>query len=131
LTSGEAAPYRPAADAVRAVRSDPQRILREEAKDGTLYIAEISRITKMTGIEDKLDSPPAMEVVYDILPRDVPHGWKYPPRISRRAGARQSRARPATAATATRRSRARRHSPGSPATSRSSSSTGTVAARIP
>ena len=46
-------------------------------KDGTLYIAEISRITKMAGIEDKLDSPPAMEVVYDILPRDLPHGWKY------------------------------------------------------
>ena len=31
----------------------------------------------MVGIEDKLDSPPAMEVVYDILPRDLPHGWKY------------------------------------------------------
>ena len=35
------------------------------------------RITKMVGIEDKLDSPPAMEVVYDILPRTLPHGWKY------------------------------------------------------
>ena len=46
-------------------------------KDGTLYVAEISRITKMPGIESKLDNPPAMEVVYDILPRDVPHGWKY------------------------------------------------------
>src|SRR6185436_10080947 len=46
-------------------------------KDGTLYVAEISRITKMPGIEDKLDNPPAMEVVYDILPKDVPHGWKY------------------------------------------------------
>ena len=46
-------------------------------KDGTLYVAEISRITKMPGIEDKLDNPPAMEVVYDILPRDQPHGWKY------------------------------------------------------
>ena len=46
-------------------------------KDGTLYIAEISRITKMPGIEDKLDNPPEMEVVYDILPRDLPHGWKY------------------------------------------------------
>jgi len=31
-------------------------------KDGTLYIAEISRITKMPGIEGKLDNPPAMEV---------------------------------------------------------------------
>jgi glucose/arabinose dehydrogenase len=46
-------------------------------RNGTLYIAEIHRITKMVGIEDKLDNPPAVEVVYDILPRDVPHGWKY------------------------------------------------------
>jgi glucose/arabinose dehydrogenase len=46
-------------------------------KDGTLYVAEVSRITKMRGIEDKLDNPPAMEVVYDMLPRDLPHGWKY------------------------------------------------------
>ena len=46
-------------------------------KDGTLYVAEVSRITRMPGIEDKLDNPPAPEVVYDILPRDLPHGWKY------------------------------------------------------
>ena len=46
-------------------------------KDGTLYVAEIHRITKMVGIEDRLDNPPAMEVVYDTLPKDVPHGWKY------------------------------------------------------
>jgi len=46
-------------------------------KDGTLYIAEVSRITKMVGIEDNLDNPPTMEVVYDTLPRDIPHGWKY------------------------------------------------------
>jgi glucose/arabinose dehydrogenase len=46
-------------------------------RDGTLYIAEVSRITKMVGIEDKLDNPPAMEVVYDTLPKDLTHGWKY------------------------------------------------------
>jgi glucose/arabinose dehydrogenase len=46
-------------------------------RNGTLYIAEISRITKMEGIEDRLDSPPAAQVVYDTLPKDVPHGWKY------------------------------------------------------
>jgi glucose/arabinose dehydrogenase len=46
-------------------------------KNGTLYIAEIHRITKMDGIEDKLDSPPEMKVVYDTLPKDLPHGWKY------------------------------------------------------
>jgi glucose/arabinose dehydrogenase len=46
-------------------------------KDGTLYIAEVSRISKMVGIEDKLDNPPAMETVYETLPKDLPHGWKY------------------------------------------------------
>jgi glucose/arabinose dehydrogenase len=46
-------------------------------KGGTLYIAEVHRITKMEGIEDKLDSPPEMVTVYDTLPKDVPHGWKY------------------------------------------------------
>jgi glucose/arabinose dehydrogenase len=46
-------------------------------RDGVLYVAEIHRITKMVGIEDKLDSPPPMEVVYDTLPKDAPHGWKY------------------------------------------------------
>ena len=46
-------------------------------KGGTLWIAEIHRITKMEGIEDKLDSPPEMKVVYDVLTKDVPHGWKY------------------------------------------------------
>jgi glucose/arabinose dehydrogenase len=46
-------------------------------RDGTLYVAEIHRITKMEGIEDKLDSPPEMKVVYDTLPKDAPHGWKY------------------------------------------------------
>jgi len=46
-------------------------------KDGTLYVAEVSRITRLEGIEDRLDNPPAPAVVYDILPRDLPHGWKY------------------------------------------------------
>src|SRR4029453_1735934 len=46
-------------------------------KNGTLYIAEVSRITKMVGIEDKLDNTPAREVVYETLPKDLPHGWKY------------------------------------------------------
>ena len=46
-------------------------------RDGTLYIAEVSRISKMAGIEDKLESPPEMVTVYDTLPKDLPHGWKY------------------------------------------------------
>jgi len=46
-------------------------------KDGALYIAEVSRITKLEGIEASLDNPPAAAVVIDTLPKDLPHGWKY------------------------------------------------------
>jgi glucose/arabinose dehydrogenase len=46
-------------------------------RDGTLYIAEISKIHKLEGIEDRLDNPGAPKLVYDLLPRDEPHGWKY------------------------------------------------------
>ena len=49
-------------------------------KDGTLYIAEIHRITKIDGVEGKLGSADLtgeMKVVYDTLPKDAPHGWKY------------------------------------------------------
>ena len=46
-------------------------------KNGALYIAEIHRIAKMDGVEDKLDSPPPMTPVYETLPKDAPHGWKY------------------------------------------------------
>jgi glucose/arabinose dehydrogenase len=46
-------------------------------RGGTLYVAEISRITRLEGIEDRLDNPPAAQVVIDTLPKDAPHGWKY------------------------------------------------------
>jgi glucose/arabinose dehydrogenase len=46
-------------------------------RDGTLYVAEITRITKYEGIEDKLDNPPEPQVVDDLLPTDRPHGWKF------------------------------------------------------
>jgi glucose/arabinose dehydrogenase len=46
-------------------------------KDGDLYIAEISRISKIKGIESKLDAPGKPETVYDKYPKDEHHGWKY------------------------------------------------------
>ena len=46
-------------------------------RDGDLYIAEISRITKLPGIESRLDNPPAPVVVNDKFPKDEHHGWKY------------------------------------------------------
>ena len=46
-------------------------------KDGALYIAELSRISKIEKIEDNLDNPPKPVVIYDDLPKDEPHGWKF------------------------------------------------------
>lgn len=45
--------------------------------DGDLYIAEISRISKLPGIARRLDDPPKPETLYDAYPKDVHHGWKY------------------------------------------------------
>jgi glucose/arabinose dehydrogenase len=44
---------------------------------GTLYIAELSQISKIDNIEDKLDNPPKPTVIYSDLPKDEAHGWKY------------------------------------------------------
>ena len=44
---------------------------------GTLYIAELSQISKIDDIEDKLDNPPKPTVIYTDLPKDEPHGWKF------------------------------------------------------
>lgn len=44
---------------------------------GTLYIAELSKISKIENVEDKLDNPPKPTLVYDDLPKDEAHGWKF------------------------------------------------------
>jgi glucose/arabinose dehydrogenase len=46
-------------------------------KDGNLYVAELSRIVRYDDIENHLDKPPELKVVYDQLPKDEPHGWKF------------------------------------------------------
>ncbi len=46
-------------------------------KDGDLYVAEVSKITKYPSIESKLDNPPAPVVVNDTYPTESHHGWKY------------------------------------------------------
>jgi glucose/arabinose dehydrogenase len=46
-------------------------------KDGALYIAELARISKVEKIEDNLDNPPKPVVIYDDLPKDEGHGWKF------------------------------------------------------
>jgi len=46
-------------------------------KDGALYVAEISRIIRYDHIQQHLKNPPKPIVVYDKLPADRHHGWKY------------------------------------------------------
>jgi glucose/arabinose dehydrogenase len=46
-------------------------------KDGSLYVAEVHRIIRYDDIESHLANPPEPVVVYDDLPTDDHHGWKY------------------------------------------------------
>ena len=45
--------------------------------NGTLYIAELSQVSKIDNVEDHLDNPPKPTVIYDKLPKDEAHGWKF------------------------------------------------------
>jgi glucose/arabinose dehydrogenase len=46
-------------------------------KNGTLYIAELSKVSKIEKVEDNLDNSPKPTVIYDNLPKDEAHGWKF------------------------------------------------------
>lgn len=46
-------------------------------RNGSLYVAEISRILRFDNIEASLKNPPKPIVVTDKLPRDGHHGWKF------------------------------------------------------
>jgi glucose/arabinose dehydrogenase len=45
--------------------------------NGALYIAELSKISKIDKVEEVLDNPPKPTLVYDALPKDEAHGWKF------------------------------------------------------
>jgi glucose/arabinose dehydrogenase len=46
-------------------------------KDGALWVAEVSRLRRFDGIEASLAQPPAPKVVYEDLPKERHHGWKF------------------------------------------------------
>jgi glucose/arabinose dehydrogenase len=46
-------------------------------RDGSLYVAEISRILRYDNIEDRLANPPQPVVVNDSFPKNTHHGWKF------------------------------------------------------
>lgn len=46
-------------------------------RDGDLYVAEVDKILKFEDIDKHYKSPKEPEVVYDDLPDESHHGWKY------------------------------------------------------
>lgn len=46
-------------------------------RNGTLFIAEVDKIWKIDNIEENLENPSKPVLVYDKLPSDQHHGWKY------------------------------------------------------
>ena len=48
-----------------------------EYHKGSLYVATPKEITRYDNIEASLDKPPTPVMIYDKLPGDVPHGWKF------------------------------------------------------
>lgn len=46
-------------------------------KNGDLYVSAIGDIYKYPGIEDRLNNPPAKQLVTDAFPNERHHGWKF------------------------------------------------------
>jgi glucose/arabinose dehydrogenase len=62
---------------VKTIASDLHRPNGVAFKNGTLYIAELSKISKVEKAEDNLDSPAKLVTIFDKLPKDEAHGWKF------------------------------------------------------
>lgn len=46
-------------------------------RDGSLYVAEVSRVLKYDGIESRLKNLPSPVIIRDNFPKDPQHGWKF------------------------------------------------------
>lgn len=46
-------------------------------KDGSLFVAEVSRLLRYDAIETNLNNLPEPKVIYDDYPTEFHHGWKY------------------------------------------------------
>ncbi len=65
------------ASVVRVIATGLHRPNGVAFKDGNLYVAELSKIWRYDNIEANLDNPPKPVLIYDDLPRDEAHGWKF------------------------------------------------------
>ncbi|TAM22736.1 MAG: sorbosone dehydrogenase family protein [Rhodanobacter sp.] len=62
---------------VRVIASGLEMPVGVAFHDGDLYVSAVSRILVLRDIEDHLDDPPTPQVVYDKLPTERHHGWKF------------------------------------------------------
>jgi glucose/arabinose dehydrogenase len=46
-------------------------------RDGSLYVAEVSRVLRFDNTEGRLKNPPKPAIVRDDFPTDKHHGWKF------------------------------------------------------
>ncbi len=65
------------ADQVITVGSDLTMPSGLAFRDGALYVAEVSRITRYDNIETQLANVPRPVIVNDTFPKDQHHGWKF------------------------------------------------------
>jgi glucose/arabinose dehydrogenase len=65
------------ADEVKVLLTDLRQPNGIAFRDGALYVAEPARILRYDDIEARLDRPPDPVVVYDQLPAERGHTWKY------------------------------------------------------
>ena len=65
------------ANAVKVIATGLHRPNGVAFHNGSLYVAELSKIWRFDDIEANLDSLPKPVLIYDDLPKDEPHGWKF------------------------------------------------------
>ncbi|MCI3205805.1 MULTISPECIES: PQQ-dependent sugar dehydrogenase [Pandoraea] len=70
-------PSRAYAAKVRTIASGLNMPVGVAMRNGTLYISAVSRILKLEDIENRLDSPGKPVTLYDKLPTETHHGWRY------------------------------------------------------
>ncbi|VVE80553.1 PQQ-dependent sugar dehydrogenase [Pandoraea sputorum] len=70
-------PSRAYAAKVRTVASGLNMPIGVAMRNGALYVSAVSRIVRLDDIENRLDNPGKPAVVYDKLPTESRHGWRY------------------------------------------------------
>jgi len=70
-------PSRAYAAKVRTVASGLNMPVGVAMRNGALYISAVSRIVRLDDIENHLDNPGKPAIVYDKLPTESHHGWRY------------------------------------------------------